>query len=292
MRAGVLAAIGGTVVVLVATGPASAFNSGANPEGYYGPAISAVNNHRQWASNAEGAAYEASDSFTRRLPDDEFDSLLLSMINRYRSDSGLPEFIESEALRVQSAMWSNVIADRKDAKQVDWWSAQDVEVACNTVTDFYSAAAVSGGRPEDVFWDWMATPALRNALSAPGAAWVGIASVVDEAEYTTIRLVQGDCQSGALPYTPDVSTLPIPRLSVAVAPLASSVRVTVHRRGREQLWVSVHRLDNWHWVNERQIFVAPGQPSERVVLPPGRYRVSVPEQSGYARVFTAPFTLP
>lgn len=292
MRAGVLVAIGGTVAVLVATGPASAFNSDDNPEAYFGPAVSAVNDHREWASETRGTSYQPADGFTPRLPDDEFDSLLLNMINRFRSDNGVPPFQESEGLRVQSAMWSNVIADLRNDKAVDWWSSQDVAVACGTVTDLYGTSAVSDGRPEDVFDEWTATPAVRTALLVPGPSWAGIASVVDNAEWTTIRIVQGDCGGGGLPYEQPVALLPEPRIAVRVSPWASTLAVTVHRRGDDQLWVELQQHDGQHWMNAQTLYLAPREPSEPVAVSAGRYRVTVPEQSGYAGAFTEPITVP
>lgn len=292
MRAGVLAAIGGTVVVLVATGPASAFNSGVNPEAYYGPVVGAIDARRVWASEVEGRSYQAPYDFTERLPDDEFDSLLLSMINRFRTDNGLPPFSESEGLRAQSAIWSNVVADLRNAKAVDWWSSADVEVACRSVTDLYGTSAYSGGRPEDVFDQWAATPAVRTALLTSGPAWAGIASVVDDGQWTTLRLVHGDCSAGAaLPSVAPKSPLPRPRLRVRVSPAASTLTITVDRRGNDQLWVDLQRHDGQHWVNVQTLYGVPRTPSEPVAVAPGSYRVSVPEQSGYASVFTQPITI-
>ena len=46
MRTGVLAAIGGGIAVLVATVPASAINSGTDPDTYFGPLVTAIDGYR------------------------------------------------------------------------------------------------------------------------------------------------------------------------------------------------------------------------------------------------------
>lgn len=285
MRAGVLVAIGGVAAVLIATNPATAFNSESDPDSYFGPTVSAIDAHRGW-EGTQGIAYEPVDGFTRRMPDDEFDDLLLRMVNRYRSDNGRPELTQFEALRVQSAMWSNRMADAQTTEMVDHWATSDADVACSPVADLVTLSAVSGGRPEDVFDSWVADAGTRNALLEPASAWTGIATVNDGSrEWTTMRIVSGTCPGGVLPYRAERTGLPQPRLMVRPTLDRSRLTVAVDRPGMSQLTVEVQQSFGGHWILWQTLYLMPGMPVP-VDPPAGQYRVVVPRQSGYDTVFT------
>lgn len=290
MRAGVLVAVGGIAAVLVATVPASAFNSGSDPASYYTPQVRAIEAHRGWQGN-EGVAFEEVGPFTQRLPDDEFDDILLNLVNWYRSDNGLPPLEQFEPLRVQSAIRSNQLADAGTATMPDRWYAGDAYAACNPVQDTISSSGVTAGTPEDVYLKWVSDPATRNALLAPDPGAVGIATVAEGSQfYTTIRIVHGTCPGNGLPFRTNPSTLPVPDLVVDITD--DGLAISVDRRGDQQQTVQIQRAEGWVWRSWRELTVQPGADPVTVAPPGGIYRVVVPQQSGYATTFTDALEVP
>ena len=290
MRAGVLVAVGGVAAILVATVPASAFNSGSDPASYFTPQVRAMEAHRGWQGN-EGIAFEEVGPFTQRLPDDEFDDLLLNLVNWYRGDNGLEPLEQFEPLRVQSAIRANQLADAGTSALPDKWYAGDAYAACNPVEDTISSSSVTAGTPEDVYLKWVSDPATRNALLAPDPGAVGIATVAEDAQfYTTIRIVHGTCPGNGLPFRVDPSGLPQPDLTAEVVP--DGLSIAVDRAGQQQQTVQIQRAEGWVWRAWRDLTVQPGEEPVVVSPPGGIYRVVVPQQSGYATTFTDPIEVP
>ena len=289
MRAGVLVAIGGAAAVLVATVPASAFYSGGDPETYYGTVVTSVEAHRGWQGN-EGVAFEPVGYFTQRLPDDEFDDILLNLVNAYREQNGRSPVRQFEGLRVQSAIWSNKLADQRNADMMDPWYAEDAVVACNPLQDVYTDSTWSAGNPQDVFNAWMADPAARNGLLLPGAETAGIATVAEESDYyTTIRIAGGRCPGDGLPFRSEPTGLPKPTLIVDAK--GSQLTLQVIRQGNAQLRVEVQRLENGLWFKQADLYVLPDGDPVEVSPPAGTYRFVVPAQSGYDFAACDPLTV-
>ena len=290
VRAGVLVAVGGVAAILVATVPASAFNSGSDPATYFTPQVRAMEAHRGWQGN-EGIAFEEVGPFTQRLPDDEFDDILLNLVNWYRGDNGLEPLEQFEPLRVQSAIRSNQLADAGTSSLPDTWYAGDAYAACNPVEDTISSSSVTSGTPEDVYLKWVTDPATRNALLAPDPGAVGIATVSEAAQfYTTIRIVHGTCPGNGLPFRVDPSGRPQPDLTAEVVP--DGLSIAVDRAGQQQQTVQIQRAEGWVWRAWRDLTVQPGEEPVVVSPPGGIYRVVVPQQSGYATTFTDPIEVP
>lgn len=288
MRAGVLLAIGGAAAVLVATVPASAFNSGSDPESYYNSTVRAIEAHRGWQGN-EGVAFEPVGAFTKRLPDDEFDDILLDLVNWYRDEQGLPALEKFEPLRVQSAIRSNQLADAGTVTLPDDWYADDAVAACNPLKDIQSASAASGGTPQDVYLQWIADPATRNALLIPEPGKVGIATVAEGSQfYTTMRIADGTCPGSGMPFLRQPSGLPTPTIDATLTPGGAGLRISVQRRGDPQLRVWLQRADGYVWTAWDELFLEPGGDPVTVHPPGGTYRVVVPGQSGYDVAFTDP----
>lgn len=286
MRAGVLVAIGGAAAVLVATVPASAFNSGSDPDSYYSTVINGVQAHRGW-QGTEGTAYEPVGEFTRRLPDDEFDAILLNLVNWYRSDNGLAPLAQFESLRVQSAIWSNKLADWGSADHTDPWYSSDAVAACNPLRDIFSASGESEGRPDTVYLEWLQDPAARNAMLSPDADFAGVATVSEGSRFfTTMRIADGTCPGGGLPFRTVRSGLPTPKLEVHTPPNGLGLTVEVDRRGDSQQLVQLQRAAYGVWVKWEDHFLQPGSDELRLNPPGGQYRVVVPRQSGYDVAFT------
>ncbi len=274
-------AIGGAAAVLVATVPASAFNSGSDPSTYYNRVVSGIEAHRGW-QNTEGVAFEPVGAFTQRLPDDEFDDILLNLVNWYRGDNGLPALEQFEPLRAQSAIRSNLLADRATLDLEDKWYAGDAFAACNPVSDVFSISAQSTGKPEDVYYQWLVDPAARNAILVHDPGAVGIATVTQDSQsYTTMRIVQGSCPGSGMPFRVEPSGLPKPTLRAATLPDGEGLTVSVQRRGDSQQLVEVQQADGWRWVKWKDFFLQPGTRQLRVFPPAGQYRVVIPRQSGY-----------
>lgn len=285
MRAGVLLAIGGAAAVLVATVPASAFDSGADPDLYYNAAVRSIEAHRGWQGN-EGVAFEPVGTFTRRLPDDEFDDLMLGLVNWYRSDNGLAPLERSEPLRIQSAIRSNQLADQGSADLPDAWYASDAVVACNPLTDVYSASVASGGTPQDAYLQLVGDAAARNAMLDPDPGVLGIATVSEGSQfYTTLRIAHGTCPGSGMPFRHEPSGLPTPQIHADLSADGSALHVTVDRRGAQQQVVRIQRAEGFAWWADEEIFVQPGQ-TVTVHRPGGIYRVVVPAQDGYDVAFT------
>ena len=276
-----MVAIGGAAAVLVATVPASAFYSGSDPDSYYRAVVTAVNAHRGW-EGTRGIAFESVEGFTPRLPDDEFDDILLNLVNDYRGAQGLVEVTQFESLRVQSAMWSNRLADAGTTELADNWYTADAVVACDPLEDITTTSGLSGGRPQDVFDGWLADPAARNALLAPDAQSAGIATVAEGGQYyTTMRLADGSCPGGTLPYRAEPTGLPTPKLRVHLIDRGAGLAIHVNRPGQNQQRVEVQRADYYVWRLWRSDYVQPRRGELRVHPPGGRYRVVVPAQDGY-----------
>ncbi len=290
MRAGILVAAGGAAAILVATVPASAFNSGSDPATYYGAPVRAIEAHRGWQGN-EGIAFEPVGAFTQRLPDDEYDDILLNLVNWFRGEHQLAPLEQFEPLRVQSAIRSNQTADAATDSLPDKWYADDAVAACNPVADVISSSSVTDGTPEDVYLKWINDAATRNALLDPDPGAVGIATVEESSQfYTTIRIVHGTCPGGGLPYRVEPSGLPKPRLTVTQGP--KGLAVSLARRGDQQQMVQVQRAEQWVWLAWRDLTLQPGARPVTVSPPAGIYRVVVPQQSGYATVFSDPIEIP
>lgn len=297
MRAGVLAAIGGGVALLVATVPASAFDSGTDPDTYYQSTIAEVDNHRA-QTGAEGLAFESVDGFTRRLPDDSFDDLILGMVNRYRSEHGLPEFEQLEELRTLSAMWANRMADAQNGYLADSWYRTDADVACRRVDDIFTVSSFTSGTPQDVFNNWMQDPAVVNGILTPGTTWTGIATVDDGSTlWTTMRVVRGDCP-GYSPYVPRTldDSLPDPTLRTISVPHSgpsanSALQFSVARSGTSQITVEVQTLIRGRWLLWQKLYTEPNTTPITVDPPAGTYRVVVPAQAGYHVVIGATLTV-
>lgn len=289
MRAGVLVAIGGAAAVLVATVPASAFNSGSDPVNYYGTAVRTIEAHRGWQGTV-GVAFEPVGPFTPRMPDDEFDDILLNLVNWFRGEQGLAVLEQFEPLRAQSAIRSNQLADAGSLNVVDDWYASDAAAACNPLTDVFSASNQSSGNPQDVFNEWVTQPATRNAILAQDPGAVGIATVGEGGmSFTTIRIAHGTCPGGAMPFREEQSGLPTPTILARVATEGRpGLSVAVDRAGQQQLVVQLQRADGYVWREWREIFLQPGDRPTVVHPPGGIYRVVVPKQSGYDVAFTEP----
>lgn len=291
MRAGVLLAIGGTAAVLVATVPASAFYSGSDPESYYNATVRAVEAHRGW-QGTEGVAFEPVTPFTKRLPDDEFDDILLNLVNWYRSDQGLPPLEQFEPLRVQSAIRSNHLADAGTLDVPDEWYAGDAVAACNPLTDIHSTSSSSGGTPEDAYLQLIDDPATRNALVSPQAGKVGIATVAEGSQfYTTMRIAHGTCPGSGMPFLREPSGLPMPTIDAQLTKGGDGLRIAVHRRGDQQLQVSLQRANGFVWQAWEEFFLEPRGRAVTVHPPGGTYRVVVPAQNGYDVAFTDPIDI-
>ena len=291
MRAGVLLAIGGAAAVLVATVPASAFYSGSDPDSYYNSTVRAIEAHRGWQGN-EGVAFEPVGSFTKRLPDDEFDDIALDLVNWYRTDQGLPALERFEPLRVQSAIRSNQLADAGAMDLPDPWYADDAVAACNPLTDIHSMSALTGGTPQDAYVQWLADPATRNALVSPAVGRVGIATVSEGSQfYTTMRIAEGTCPGSGMPFVREPSGLPTPRIHAETTADSAGLRISVQRRGDQQLTVWVQRAGGYVWQAWEELFLEPRGRAVTVRPPGGTYRVVVPEQSGYDVAFTDPITI-
>lgn len=288
MRAGVLVAIGGAAAVLVATVPASAFNSGSDPVNYYGAAVRSIEAHRGWQGTV-GVAFEPVGAFTPRMPDDEFDDILLNLVNWFRSEQGLAELEQFEPLRAQSAIRSNQLADAGSLNVVDDWYASDAAAACNPLTDAFSASNQSTGNPQDVFTEWTLQPATRNALQARDPGAIGIATVSEGGvSFTTIRIAHGTCPGSGMPFRAEKSGLPTPTIQADTDPGRPGLSVVVDRRGEQQLVVQIQRAEGYVWREWREIFLQPRSRPVQVTPPGGVYRVVVPEQSGYDVAFTEP----
>lgn len=282
--------MGGAAAVLVATVPASAFYSGSDPSTYYGPAVNAIEAHRGW-QGVEGVAFEPVGAFVPRMPDDEFDDILLNLVNWYRGENGLEPYEQFEPLRVQSSIWSNKLADKGSDAGVDPWLAGDAVATCNPLEDIQTTSARSDGQPQDVWWLLLRNTAARNALLSPDAGVVGIATVSENnSTYTTMRIAHGSCPGRGLPYRVAPSGLPQPVLKARVEP-SGSLAFSVQRRGDVQLQVQVQRAENGRWINWQEFFLQPG--SRLTVQPPrGSYRVVVPAQSGYDTAMTELMIVP
>lgn len=290
MRAGVLLAIGGAAAVLVATVPASAFYSGSDPETYYNATVRSVEAHRGW-QGTEGVAFEPVSAFTKRLPDDEFDDILLDLVNWYRSEQGLAELEQFEPLRVQSAIRSNQLADAGTLDLPDRWYADDAVAACNPLTDIHSTSATSSGTPEDAYLQLLEDPATRNALLSGEQGKVGIATVAEGSQFfTTMRIAHGTCPGSGMPFLREPSGLPTPTIDAQLTKTSDGLRITVDRRGDQQLRVWLQRANVFVWEAWDEMFLEPG--GQVTVHPPGgTYRVVVPAQNGYDVAFTDPIEI-
>ena len=291
VRAGVLALVGGGIALLATTVPAAAFDSGSDPDTYYQSVIGEVDNHRADLS-VQGTAFQSVDGFSRRLPDDSFDDLILAMVNRFRSDRGLPGYEQLEELRAQSAMWANRMADTKNGYLADPWYRTDAQVACSTVEDIYTVSSFTQGTPQDVFNNWAADPGTVNAILMPGSTWVGIATVDDgETQWTTMRVVRGTCPGSSSPSATVTDTLPRPTLAVAPSKDGSVVQVKVDRSGNSQIAVELQTLVRGRWLLWQKLYTEPDRQKVSVDPPAGQYRAVVPPQSGYGVVIGPTLTL-
>ena len=229
MRSGILAGLAGGVAVLALTMPASAFNSGTDPDTYYADQINAVNLHRIYLGE-EGKAFETADDFTRRLPDDEFDDQILQLVNRYREDNGLPPAQQYEPLRRLSAMWANRMADSGDGYLADSWYAYDARVACHQLNDIFTVSSFTEGGPLDVFANWLEDPAVTSGMLKQDPAYLGSATVDDGTRrWVTMRLAQGSCPGQPDRLSGPTDTLPKPELTIAQS--GDDVEFVVGRQG-------------------------------------------------------------
>lgn len=289
MRGGVLAGLAGGVAVLALTMPASAFNSGTDPDTYYGDQINSVNVHRVYLGE-QGKAFESVDGFTRRMPDDEFDDRILQLVNDYRQRNGLPEARFYEPLRTQSAMWANRMADAQDGYLYDTWHRYDARVVCHQLDDIFTVSSFTPGSPQDVFDNWLGDPAAITGMLTPDPAFLGSATVDDgKMRWTTMRVAQGACPGEPNRIAGAEPLLPVPTLTTT--PGGNDIAVEVERQGNSQLTYEVQWFNGSYWSLGRTAFTEPGKRTMVSDLLPGQYRIVVPSQSGYGTAISEMITI-
>ncbi len=288
MHAGVLAGLAGGVAVLALTVPASAFNSGTDPDTYYGDQIASMNLHRVWLGE-EGRAFESVDGFTRRMPDDEFDDQVMQLVNRYREDRGLGPAQDYEPLRTQSAMWSNRVADA-GGYIIDPWYTLDARVVCHQLKDIFSVSSATQGSPQDVFDSWLSQPGAVTGLTTPDPVYLGSATVEDGGfRWVTLRIARGACPGQPDKVSGPEPELPAPDLSTRAG--GNDIEVVVQRQGNSQLVYEVQWFNGSYWSLGRASFTEPGKRTLVSDLLPGQYRVVVPSQSGYGAAISETITV-
>ncbi len=292
MRAGVLAGLALCAVIVALTMPASAFNSGSNATDYYSEPVSDIDENRAELGR-EGWAFESVADFTPRLPRDGFDDQLFQLINAYRADNGLPPAQEYEPLRTQAAIWSNRMADAGTEQYLtDKWYREDAAVVCSEVNDVFSVASSSkNATPQSVLDYWLETyPAAATRFLMSGDVFIGTGTVLaNDIEWTTLRLVQGNCPGNPSEQVATPEQEPEPNLDSRQE--GSSIVFTIDPSSNGQRGYEVQRLDGTLWFLEQKHFADAGREIWLDDLPPGDYRIVVPAQSGQASAVSPTFSL-
>jgi hypothetical protein len=285
----VLAGLVGGVAVLALTMPAAAFNSGTDPDTYYGDTVNGINLHRVFLGN-EGKAFEPADGFTRRMPDDEFDDQILSRVNGYREMMGLGPAQHYEPLRTQSAIWANRMADAGDGFLADPWYSLDARVVCHQLDDIFTVSSFTQAGPQEVFDNWLNDPAVVTGMLTPDPVFLGSATVeAGDRRWVTMRIANGSCPGEANELSAAQPVLPTPVLSLTQG--GNDVEVVVERQGMSQLTYEVQVTDGSIWRLARSAFTEPGRRTVIADLQPGVYRVVVPSQSGYGTAISQTVTI-